>query len=47
MLIPIIKKNNFKQNMAIWMQPMRTHNLTQAQDLESYAPSIPITNITC
>ena len=26
--------------MAIWTQPMHTHNLTQTQDLGSYAQSI-------
>ena len=26
--------------MEIWMQPMRTQNLTQAQELGSYAQSI-------
>ena len=32
----LFKKVNFRQNMAIRMQPMRTHNLTQTQDSGSY-----------
>ena len=34
----ILNENlNFRQSTAIWIQPMRTYNLTQAQDPESYA----------
>ena len=33
----IIQKIYFRQNTAIWTQPMWTHNLTPAQDLGSYA----------
>ena len=36
--LSITQKINFRQNMAIWMQPMHTHNLTQAQAPVSYAP---------
>ena len=36
----LFKKINFRQNTAIWTQPMRTHNLTHAQDLGSYAQLI-------
>ena len=35
------KKINFRQNMAVWMQLMSIHTLTQAQDLGSYARLIP------
>ena len=30
--LKLFKTINFRQNMAVWMQPMCTHNLTQAQD---------------
>ena len=46
-LLLLFKEINFRQNTANWGQPRRTHDLTQAPDLGSYARSIPITNITC
>ena len=33
----LFKEINIRQNMANWTQLMRTHDLTQAQDLGSYA----------
>ena len=43
----IIQKIDFRQNMAIWMQPRHTHNLTQAQDLWPYAQCYLIANCVC
>ena len=40
MQLLLFKQINFRQNTAIWTQPMRTHNLTQAQAPASYARSI-------
>ena len=40
MFNPIIQRNKFQTNTANWTQPMRTHDLTQAEDPESYARSI-------
>ena len=37
MILSLLFKNiNFRQNTAIWTQPMLTHNLTQAHDMGSY-----------
>ena len=43
----IIQKIDFRQNMAIWMQPRHTHNLTQAQDLQHYAQHHLLANCGC
>ena len=38
----LFKEINFSQNTAAWMQSMRAHKLTQAQNLGSYARLIQL-----
>ena len=42
-----ITRGPFRQNTAIWMQPMCIHNLTQAQDPGELRTIDQIAFITC
>ena len=42
----LFRKSYFRQNTAIWVQPMHIHNLTQAQDLSQLHTIDPIAIIT-